>query len=122
MPTPPASLTARPYSCSMKERHVFSACPPPVSPPASTPLDMLSKACDSMTASNSRAAFIARSGDCDACCVREWVIPSRAVVARSEEHTSELQSLMRISYAVFCLKKKKNANLRISEYEDDFVD
>src|SRR3546814_6523857 len=29
-------------------------------------------------------------------------------VARSEEHTSELQSLIRISYAVFCLKKKKN--------------
>src|SRR3546814_10508773 len=29
-------------------------------------------------------------------------------VMRSEEHTSELQSLMRISYAVFCLKKKKN--------------
>src|SRR3546814_7229356 len=29
------------------------------------------------------------------------------VVGRSEEHTSELQSLMRISYAVFCLKKKK---------------
>src|SRR3546814_2973696 len=31
----------------------------------------------------------------------------RAVSPRSEEHTSELQSLMRISYAVFCLKKKK---------------
>src|SRR3546814_1836567 len=30
--------------------------------------------------------------------------------SRSEEHTSELQSLMRISYAVFCLKKKKNTN------------
>src|SRR3546814_7579230 len=30
--------------------------------------------------------------------------------ARSEEHTSELQSLMRISYAVFCLKKKKQNN------------
>src|SRR3546814_7886558 len=29
-------------------------------------------------------------------------------LARSEEHTSELQSLMRISYAVFCLKKKKH--------------
>src|SRR3546814_6451009 len=29
------------------------------------------------------------------------------IAARSEEHTSELQSLMRISYAVFCLKKKK---------------
>src|SRR3546814_10015256 len=31
----------------------------------------------------------------------------RVVAGRSEEHTSELQSLMRISYAVFCLKKKK---------------
>src|SRR3546814_10016751 len=31
----------------------------------------------------------------------------RAFLERSEEHTSELQSLMRISYAVFCLKKKK---------------
>src|SRR3546814_8415189 len=32
----------------------------------------------------------------------------QAEAVRSEEHTSELQSLMRISYAVFCLKKKKN--------------
>src|SRR3546814_2699171 len=32
----------------------------------------------------------------------------RGKILRSEEHTSELQSLMRISYAVFCLKKKKN--------------
>src|SRR3546814_5223061 len=32
---------------------------------------------------------------------------------RSEEHTSELQSLMRISYAVFCLKKKKKQNNRV---------
>src|SRR3546814_1649312 len=34
--------------------------------------------------------------------------PADPDVERSEEHTSELQSLMRISYAVFCLKKKKN--------------
>src|SRR3546814_6231291 len=34
----------------------------------------------------------------------------RVYVVRSEEHTSELQSLMRISYAVFCLKKKKNTH------------
>src|SRR3546814_8795530 len=34
--------------------------------------------------------------------------PSRYDEERSEEHTSELQSLMRISYAVFCLKKKKS--------------
>src|SRR3546814_7696855 len=33
--------------------------------------------------------------------------PRRRQICRSEEHTSELQSLMRISYAVFCLKKKK---------------
>src|SRR3546814_8455674 len=35
-------------------------------------------------------------------------------VARSEEHTSELQSLMRISYAVFCLKKKKTMRIHNS--------
>src|SRR3546814_19885880 len=35
-----------------------------------------------------------------------------ALRTRSEEHTSELQSLMRISYAVFCLKKKKKSNIR----------
>src|SRR3546814_9432946 len=34
----------------------------------------------------------------------------RKAMVRSEEHTSELQSLMRISYAVFCLKKKKKNN------------
>src|SRR3546814_4600208 len=34
----------------------------------------------------------------------------RRLEIRSEEHTSELQSLMRISYAVFCLKKKKQHN------------
>src|SRR3546814_4090572 len=35
---------------------------------------------------------------------------------RSEEHTSELQSLMRISYAVFCLKKKKPIQPKVFEY------
>src|SRR3546814_10761153 len=37
-----------------------------------------------------------------------WHIVQTFVGSRSEEHTSELQSLMRISYAVFCLKTKKN--------------
>src|SRR3546814_1668997 len=36
--------------------------------------------------------------------------PATRTPSRSEEHTSELQSLMRISYAVFCLKKKKQEN------------
>src|SRR3546814_10880273 len=38
-----------------------------------------------------------------------------AVALRSEEHTSELQSLMRISYAVFCLKKKKTPHINKKE-------
>src|SRR3546814_3831287 len=40
---------------------------------------------------------------------QEWILDAGGfgVFDRSEEHTSELQSLMRISYAVFCLKKKK---------------
>src|SRR3546814_8761390 len=38
-----------------------------------------------------------------------WIVKCRQPT-RSEEHTSELQSLMRISYAVFCLKKKKLHN------------
>ena len=38
------------------------------------------------------------------------VIPTGLAAPRSEEHTSELQSHVRISYAVFCLKKKKKNN------------
>src|SRR3546814_6307934 len=51
-------------------------------------------------------------GQADTCerkveiCTRAYKILTEQV-GRSEEHTSELQSLMRISYAVFCLKKKK---------------
>src|SRR3546814_10905443 len=43
----------------------------------------------------------------------EKVAVERADPVRSEEHTSELQSLMRISYAVFCLKKKKTTTNNI---------
>src|SRR3546814_2822022 len=62
----------------------------------------------------------------------EWNAPNRACrlncdnrhrrvrCRRSEEHTSELQSLMRISYAVFCLKKKKYINTQnIHKIEHD---
>src|SRR3546814_10552543 len=41
-----------------------------------------------------------------------WDTVERHKVERSEEHTSELQSLMRISYAVFCLKKKKKTVIK----------
>src|SRR3546814_16889340 len=58
------------------------------------------------------------------CCANRWrakststlkpplAVPDHAAI-RSEEHTSELQSLMRISYAVFCLKKKKRSQTNI---------
>src|SRR3546814_1057287 len=39
------------------------------------------------------------------------ISPARFTRSRSEEHTSELQSLMRISYAVFCLKKKNTSKI-----------
>src|SRR3546814_8554650 len=57
-----------------------------------------------------------RSRDSKSCepCAKDRLAPGAYSPAsgarRSEEHTSELQSLMRISYAVFCLKKKKIQN------------
>src|SRR3546814_3268413 len=44
----------------------------------------------------------------------EFLVQSAARLMRSEEHTSELQSLMRISYAVFCLQKQQYADLQAS--------
>src|SRR3546814_9496651 len=44
----------------------------------------------------------------DGCWPDAGAIPVECAMLRSEEHTSELQSLMRISYAVFCLKKKRH--------------
>src|SRR3546814_8436554 len=46
--------------------------------------------------------------------VEDQMVGQRRDLGRSEEHTSELQSLMRISYAVFCLKKKTNINHKIT--------
>src|SRR3546814_5968448 len=65
-----------------------------------------------------RAAPSTRGGPKPKLLVKQWFaahpdpkvldkVSRLLVLARSEEHTSELQSLMRISYAVFCLKKKK---------------
>src|SRR3546814_1983356 len=53
---------------------------------------------------HTRRAYARAAGD-----FLTWV--AARGVTRSEEHTSELQSLMRISYAVFCLKKKKQNRL-----------
>src|SRR3546814_5725911 len=48
-----------------------------------------------------------------ATCGRGYGRSRLSAVGRSEEHTSELQSLMRISYAVFCLKKKNKKKIQL---------
>src|SRR3546814_2668468 len=52
---------------------------------------------------------------------RNYNKPFACGVIRSEEHTSELQSLMRISYAVFCLKKKKIKKYNSSEKQTTYT-
>src|SRR3546814_5582837 len=79
--SPPAPLSgrARPSSVSLRRRRGHA--PPPTAPP--------------------RPSGAGRRHP------RPRPPPPRSARPRSEEHTSELQSLLRISYAVFCLKKKK---------------
>src|SRR3546814_8379680 len=48
--------------------------------------------------------------------------PQQPLMARSEEHTSELKSLMRISYAVFCLKKKNHKSQALITYNSSRID
>src|SRR3546814_2515292 len=50
----------------------------------------------------------------------QWTDSKTAVLLSSEEHTSELQSLMRISYAVFCLKNKKHYNIRTHQHHTNY--
>src|SRR3546814_6564099 len=85
---------------------------PGQAPQASAPDDARRVPC-------ARTARLLRDGACLHGRLRHPRLPDRAEpqpdlqgLWRSEEHTSELQSLMRISYAVFCLKKKKNTKLK----------
>src|SRR3546814_7737848 len=68
------------------------------------------------SASRRRRAFVCRCGCFGPDRLQSRRKPARYRRERSEEHTSELQSLMRISYAVFCLKKKINTDLSINAY------
>src|SRR3546814_3303778 len=66
--------------------------------------------------------YLAAIGSSERIISTSWAVsferypPSRGSL-RSEEHTSELQSLMRISYAVFCLKTKKKKQLQIDKHK-----
>src|SRR3546814_10007500 len=80
-------------------------------PPRSTRTDTLFPYTTLFRSLVRRARLIAAySGSAKRCAVSRSTCAAggtHRVARRSEEHTSELQSLMRISYAVFCLKKKK---------------
>src|SRR3546814_7075777 len=69
-------------------------------PTRQTPVRLVSRTCAQSCSVISRKGAVAAT---PALLTRIWIGPSR-----TEEHTSELQSLMRTSNAVFCLKKKKN--------------
>src|SRR3546814_3749048 len=96
MPTPaspikvklPVPVTLPPF-CAVAAKSVMTSCAPEKRPRALTP-------CRRMPVTGLLIAALP--------------------VARSEEHTSELQSLMRISYAVFCLKKKKDKNYKLNTH------
>src|SRR3546814_5515868 len=88
-PSQPQSYSLKP-SISMASR-------------SSAPLDSAQNVQNPSLAAISSTRFPERSRSC---------IPNSL---RSEEHTSELQSLMRISYAVFCLKKKNTINKHIHQ-------
>src|SRR3546814_3293649 len=70
-----------------------------------------------------RVVYLANPGRSDVTAVVGWLYSGLQVMApgecRSEEHTSELQSLMRISYAVFCLKKKNNTTPKTEDNTRD---
>src|SRR3546814_3032038 len=66
--------------------------------------------------------MVAPSRSCRISCWRNLMRSSAGTPSRrSEEHTSELQSLMRISYAVFCLKKKKNPQHNRIQLNDGYI-
>src|SRR3546814_18156586 len=108
------------YTASHRYPHVLSQLSPHRHPPAfpSPRRSCASPTCPiRWTSAPERCSAIARDSCSTPCCgpsgsngrtstSRPSSCPARR--ARSEEHTSELQSLMRISYAVFCLKKKKH--------------
>src|SRR3546814_8972369 len=85
----------------------------PIPVPVAAPIDKLALEADPRMFQSLPEARKSASSRRESTCVVQCVSRSadkiqfvRSVKLRSEEHTSELQSLMRISYAVFCLKKK----------------
>src|SRR3546814_7013866 len=68
-------------------------------------------------AAKKQTCLMSKSWRRRACLSRRWALAPPRSSGRSEEHTSELQSLMRISYAVFCLQKKTNKQNNASAHK-----
>src|SRR3546814_10693010 len=88
--------------------------------PATKPASMMMRVATQMRArstftNRTRSVTFSISFGADSSIVAMSVSPS----CRSEEHTSELQSLMRISYAVFCLKKKTKNNVELKIQQEN---
>src|SRR3546814_7226923 len=75
--------------------------------------------CAKTVGGQDNTACITQPGRCNSPIISQWFRfgPVKPQFPRSEEHTSELQSLMRTSYAVFCLKKKKKAHKKTQQNE-----
>src|SRR3546814_7310877 len=84
-----------------RQRLIFGPCPTKAGP-----MMNIAIMARNVVGASLLLATAAALGGCDAAPAPDSRPPLEG--ARSEEHTSELQSLMRISYAVFCLKKKTN--------------
>src|SRR3546814_6533915 len=100
---PPRSTrtdTLCPYTTLFRSRAACTARGPVVSPGPATRRSWMP------VRSTIQASLVSSTS------VRSWLVRR----LRSEEHTSELQSLMRISYAVFCLKKKKDTYTQTLTY------
>src|SRR3546814_8875819 len=112
-----------PYSAAARNNNPTILAAPPARPSLVTgaPPPVMAEA-----AANPRKSFgLASKGEADhflkgkgglAAAFGEGGTTPRCIAVRSEEHTSELQSLMRISYAVFCLNKKKLMKRTIKRY------
>src|SRR3546814_2032027 len=109
----PASITVRleyvlaPLRVSVPAPRLLMKLPPLlIAPSAITPRRTRSKPLVSMALKSGLPIQMSRADVNEAPACNMPPASSRPPEIRSEEHTSELQSLMRISYAVFCLKKK----------------
>src|SRR3546814_7122602 len=99
----PAAGTTTPQAPANVQLYRLGRVPEPASPPRVSPIQVEAQTRQALPADRVAPAVFCSSP----AVTRSMSLPA----VRSEEHTSELQSLMRISYAVFCLKKKTNTKI-----------